>query len=214
MAAIETPIGQCASPARPLRLRADRRLFDLFVAERNPTDRDAVVERFLPLARQLAARYQRAGEPFEDIFQVAWLGLVKAVDRFDAEPRRGVLELRGPDDHGRDQAPLPRQRVGRARPARPPGARAAGRARRRRAHAATSAARRRSTRSPRRSIEAEDVLEAMRGGAAPTARRRSTRRAPAATRSRAASLGDTIGGVEDGYDRAEQRAVLSHSCAR
>jgi RNA polymerase sigma-B factor len=46
------------------------------------------VERFLPLARQLARRYQRGSEPFDDLLQVASLGLVKAIDRFD--PDRGV----------------------------------------------------------------------------------------------------------------------------
>jgi RNA polymerase sigma-B factor len=50
--------------------------------------REAVIERFLPLARQLARRYQRAAEPLDDLVQVASIGLVKAVDRFDAD--RGV----------------------------------------------------------------------------------------------------------------------------
>ena len=50
---------------------------------RDPVDRDRLVERFLPLARGLARRYQRTGEPFDDLFQVACLGLVKAIDRFD-----------------------------------------------------------------------------------------------------------------------------------
>src|SRR5439155_26340779 len=45
----------------------------------------ALVERFHPLARQLARRYQRAEEPLDDLIQVASLGLVKAIDRFDAE---------------------------------------------------------------------------------------------------------------------------------
>ncbi len=40
-------------------------------------------ERFLPLARKLSRRYGGAREPFEDLLQVASLGLVKAVDRFD-----------------------------------------------------------------------------------------------------------------------------------
>ena len=44
-----------------------------------------LVERFLPLARQLARRYQRPDEPFDDLFQVACLGLVNAIDRFDLE---------------------------------------------------------------------------------------------------------------------------------
>jgi RNA polymerase sigma-B factor len=45
--------------------------------------REQLVERYLPLARQLARRYQRAEEPLEDLVQVASLGLLKAVDRFD-----------------------------------------------------------------------------------------------------------------------------------
>ncbi|MFI5010543.1 MAG: SigB/SigF/SigG family RNA polymerase sigma factor, partial [Solirubrobacterales bacterium] len=45
--------------------------------------REHLVERYLPLARQLARRYQRAEEPLEDLVQVASLGLLKAVDRFD-----------------------------------------------------------------------------------------------------------------------------------
>jgi RNA polymerase sigma-B factor len=45
------------------------------------------VRRHLPLARTLAARYSRTQEPFDDVFQVASLGLIKAAQRFD--PDRG-----------------------------------------------------------------------------------------------------------------------------
>jgi RNA polymerase sigma-B factor len=47
--------------------------------------REALVTQFMPIARKLAARYRgAAGEPFEDLLQVASLGLVKAIDRFDS----------------------------------------------------------------------------------------------------------------------------------
>ncbi|HEU4701945.1 MAG TPA: SigB/SigF/SigG family RNA polymerase sigma factor [Conexibacter sp.] len=47
-----------------------------------------MVERHLGLARHLALRYSDSGEPLDDLFQVASLGLVNAVDRFD--PSRGI----------------------------------------------------------------------------------------------------------------------------
>jgi RNA polymerase sigma-B factor len=65
------------------RLREDRELFERYLDERDPVDRELLVERFLPLARSLAGRYLRHGEAFDDIFQVACLGLVKAIDGFD-----------------------------------------------------------------------------------------------------------------------------------
>jgi RNA polymerase sigma-B factor len=67
----------------PDRVQEDRALFERYLSRHDPTDREALVERFLPLARQLARRYERPEEPFDDLFQVACLGLVKAIDRFD-----------------------------------------------------------------------------------------------------------------------------------
>jgi RNA polymerase sigma-B factor len=65
------------------RAQEDRALFARYLDKRDPVDREMLIERFLPLARQLARRYQRPEEPFDDLFQVACLGLVKAIDRFD-----------------------------------------------------------------------------------------------------------------------------------
>jgi RNA polymerase sigma-B factor len=60
---------------------------ELFMRAREHGDvraREQLVERYLPLARRLARRYQRTEEPLEDLVQVASLGLLKAVDRFDS----------------------------------------------------------------------------------------------------------------------------------
>jgi RNA polymerase sigma-B factor len=63
----------------------------LFARLRNggaPAAREEAVRRYLPLARSLATRYRRSGEPLEDLEQVASIGLLNAIDRFD--PDRGI----------------------------------------------------------------------------------------------------------------------------
>jgi RNA polymerase sigma-B factor len=50
--------------------------------------REELFRRFLPLARKLASRYSNPHEPLEDLVQVASVGLLGAIDRFD--PDRGV----------------------------------------------------------------------------------------------------------------------------
>jgi RNA polymerase sigma-B factor len=72
-----------ATEDRVARAKEDRRLLVRYHREGDPAAREALVERFLPLARQLARRYQRGGEQLDDLVQVASLGLLKAVDRFD-----------------------------------------------------------------------------------------------------------------------------------
>jgi RNA polymerase sigma-B factor len=47
-----------------------------------------LAERYLPMARRLALRYRHTGEPVDDLFQVASLGLLSAVRRWD--PDRGI----------------------------------------------------------------------------------------------------------------------------
>ena len=47
--------------------------------------RDELIRRYRGLVRALAARYADWGEPFDDLVQVAWLGMLKAIDRFDAD---------------------------------------------------------------------------------------------------------------------------------
>ena len=84
-----------AAETRAARARADRALLER--AHRGDQQaRAELVQRFLPLARQLARRYQRAGEPLDDLNQVASLGLLKAIDRFE-EALAGEARRRGFD---------------------------------------------------------------------------------------------------------------------
>jgi RNA polymerase sigma-B factor len=64
---------------------ADRRLFARLRADGRSVDREQAVRRYLPLARSLAHRYWHSGEPIEDLEQVACIGLLNAIDRFDPE---------------------------------------------------------------------------------------------------------------------------------
>ena len=69
------------------RATVDRRLLQRYREHGDLGARDAMVERMMPLARQLAMRYRSSSESPDDLLQVASLGLVKAIDRFD--PDRG-----------------------------------------------------------------------------------------------------------------------------
>jgi RNA polymerase sigma-B factor len=70
------------------KLADEQQLLDRYYRDRDQTIREELVQRFMPLARRLAARYRGDREPLDDLVQVASLGLVKALDRFD--PSRGV----------------------------------------------------------------------------------------------------------------------------
>ncbi|GAC1440170.1 MAG: hypothetical protein NVSMB55_03810 [Mycobacteriales bacterium] len=86
-----------AIPTRSERSAADRaKARQMFVqltamAEDDPRRarlRDDLVEAHLPLVEYLARRFRNRGEPLDDLIQVATIGLIKSVDRFDLE--RGV----------------------------------------------------------------------------------------------------------------------------
>jgi RNA polymerase sigma-B factor len=64
---------------------SDAELFGCIRRDGDLRARELLIERYLPLANQLARRYQRPDEPLDDLAQVASLGLIKAVDRFDTE---------------------------------------------------------------------------------------------------------------------------------
>lgn len=53
--------------------------------------RDQIIESYLPAARHVAARFRHRGEPEDDLVQVARVGLIHAVDRFDPSRGRAFL---------------------------------------------------------------------------------------------------------------------------
>jgi RNA polymerase sigma-B factor len=81
--AISTPPSAAGAVAVTRETPTD--LFLRWQRDREQSARDALVRRFMPLARSLARRYGRSSEPFEDLLQVASLGLLKAIDRYDVE---------------------------------------------------------------------------------------------------------------------------------
>jgi RNA polymerase sigma-B factor len=78
----------CSRGGESISLPGDEsELLRLYTETKDPLVREDVVQRFLPLARSLALRYRGSTEQLDDLFQVANLALVKALDRFD--PARG-----------------------------------------------------------------------------------------------------------------------------
>lgn len=80
-----------AATAHAERTTADRaRARALFaqLGDGDPEVRDELVRMHLPLVEYLARRFRNRGEPLEDLVQVATIGLIKSIDRFDLE--RGV----------------------------------------------------------------------------------------------------------------------------
>ncbi|MQA76452.1 MAG: SigB/SigF/SigG family RNA polymerase sigma factor [Solirubrobacterales bacterium] len=80
--------GQLPPPGPAQGLAEERALLVSYARTRDAAAREELVNRFLPFARSLALRYAGGVEPSEDLIQVASLGLVAALERFD--PDRGV----------------------------------------------------------------------------------------------------------------------------
>lgn len=58
--------------------------------------REAIIERVLPLADHVARRFKGRGEPHDDLFQVACVGVINAVNRFDPETGADFLSFAVP----------------------------------------------------------------------------------------------------------------------
>jgi RNA polymerase sigma-B factor len=69
---------------RPDKARTKRLLYR-YHKEGDQRARDLAIEEQLPLVEFLARKFAGRGEPIEDLVQVASVGLIKAVDRFDVD---------------------------------------------------------------------------------------------------------------------------------
>jgi RNA polymerase sigma-B factor len=187
------------------RAREDLRLFRAWVNEGDRRARATLIERFLPLARSLARRYQRGTEPLEDLVQVASVALVKAIDRYD--PARGcafssfaVPTISGElKRHFRDQTWIVRPPRGIQETTL-------------RVEGALSRLSQQLDRAPTTSelaaavgVDDEQILEAMQ---ARSARGALSLHAPQGDPGDACALEDTIGAEDEGIERAEVRAEL------
>ena len=184
-------------------------LFTRYAAERTPELRGALVERYLPLARQLARRYQRPDEPLDDLVQVASLGLVKAVDRFDPSREVAFSSYAVPTILGEIKRHF-RDRTWAVRVPRDLQELALKMERlvgdlTRELHRSPSVA----EIAQRAECGEEQVLEALEAAGAYHATSLETPRSGGESDGGGAeTLADTVGGDEDGYDRAEERATI------
>ncbi len=74
----------------------EERLLRRYHQDGDLSAREQLVVSCMPLARQLASRYRHAGEQFEDLVQVACVGLLKAIDRYDTERGTGFARYAVP----------------------------------------------------------------------------------------------------------------------
>ena len=194
---------------RASRDRVDRLLFERFAATREPVDRAAIVERYLPLARQLAASYHRPNEPFDDIYQVACYALVKAVDRFELGRGRAFTSYAVPTIVGE----IKRHFRDRTWAVRVPRALQELSLRVDRVVVELTRALGRQPSvdevADALEVEPENVLEAMEAGYAYRAKSLDAPRAAGNEDDDGVPLGDTLGEADDGFARAEDRVLIA-----
>ena len=81
---------------RDLARLTDEQLLDAHSRDGDPAARDELVDRFMPFARKLAVRYIHSREPLDDLVQVASIGLLNAIDRFDPEQGKKFTTFAAP----------------------------------------------------------------------------------------------------------------------
>ena len=201
------PRPPAADATREQRAHHDRALFQRLADGSDPSAREALVERYLPLARSLALRYQRSAEPLDDLMQVASLGLVKAIDGFDCNREIAFSSYAVPTILGEIKRHF-RDRTWAVRVPRGLQEMSA------RVDRAVADLAENTHRQPsvaeiavHLGADEEDVLEALQAGNAYRSVSFETPRGGGDDE--AATLADAVGVDEPGFDRAEQRATLA-----
>lgn len=83
---IETEPRRTPAASEPLDRRREAAELRAYAMHREPGARDRLVVRYLPLADAIARRFDRGGRvPLDDLKQVAAIGLIKALDRYDPD---------------------------------------------------------------------------------------------------------------------------------
>jgi RNA polymerase sigma-B factor len=82
--------------AADIRLATDEELLRRYATSRDPELRSELLDRYMGFARAMALRYEGRGEATADLVQVASLGLINAVDRFDPDRGRPFLAFASP----------------------------------------------------------------------------------------------------------------------
>jgi RNA polymerase sigma-B factor len=67
-----------------------------FAIQRDPVVRATILVRYRWIAVQAARRFDHRGEPFDDLLQVATVGLMKAIERFEPEFGNGFVAFATP----------------------------------------------------------------------------------------------------------------------
>jgi RNA polymerase sigma-B factor len=67
------------------RRASEKELWRRLADDRDQRAREQLVRLYMPVARRMAGRYSGVVEPYDDLVQVASLGLLNAIDRFDPD---------------------------------------------------------------------------------------------------------------------------------
>jgi RNA polymerase sigma-B factor len=89
-----------ATTSPPFDRKAEEKLLVRYHRDGDLHARDELTRRLMPLARDLAGRYANSGEPLDDLTQVAYLGLLKAVDRYELNRGTGFVAYAVPTIRG------------------------------------------------------------------------------------------------------------------